>query len=43
MLHNLIIVDYGLEHPGSVHNTHAFQETHITQDPKGMIPMGLGW
>ena len=27
MLHNLHIVDYGLGHPGSVHDTHAFLGT----------------
>ena len=38
MLHNLHIVDYGLGHPGSVHDAHAFLETYITQNPDGIIP-----
>ncbi|KAF9227634.1 hypothetical protein BS17DRAFT_671420, partial [Gyrodon lividus] len=29
MLHNLLIIDYGLGHPGSVHNTYTFQGTQL--------------
>ena len=38
MLHNLRIIDYGLGHPGSVHDAHAFLGTWVVQDPAGMIP-----
>lgn len=38
MLHDLRIVDYGLGHPGSVHDAHAFLGTRIAHDPAGMIP-----
>ena len=38
MLHNLLIVDYGLGYPGSVHDAHAFLGTCIAQDPEGMLP-----
>ena len=38
MLHNLFIVDYGLGHPGSVHDTYAFQGTQIAQEAKALIP-----
>ena len=40
MPHNLLVVDYGLGHPGSVHDAHAFLGTRIAQDPEGMIPPG---
>ena len=40
MLHNLLVVDYGLGHPGSVHDAYAFQGTDIAKDPEGMIPEG---
>jgi hypothetical protein len=38
MVHNLHIVDYGLGHPGSVHDAHAFLGTRMAQNPEGMIP-----
>ncbi|KAF9229421.1 hypothetical protein BS17DRAFT_667367, partial [Gyrodon lividus] len=38
MPHNLLIVDYGLGHPGSIHNAYAFQGTHITSQPATLIP-----
>lgn len=31
MPHNLLIVDYGLSHPGSSHDSYAFKETGIYQ------------
>ena len=37
MLHNLFIVDYGLGHPGSVHDTYAFQGTRIAQEAEALI------
>ena len=40
MLHNLLVVDYGLGHPGSVHDAYAFQGMDIVKDPEGMIPEG---
>lgn len=40
MVHNLFIVDFGLGHPGSVHDAHAFQGTHIAQEPDELIPEG---
>src|SRR6266568_8716290 len=38
MPHNLLIVDYGLGHPGSVHDAHAFLGTCIVQNPEEIIP-----
>jgi len=38
MPHNLLVVDYGLGHPGSVHDAWAFQGTAVALDPKRMIP-----
>ncbi|KIJ05356.1 hypothetical protein PAXINDRAFT_93582 [Paxillus involutus ATCC 200175] len=38
MPHNLIIMDYALGHPGSVHDAWAFQGTHITSNPPTFIP-----
>ena len=38
MLHNLFIVDYGLGHPRSVHDTYAFQGTWIAQEAEALIP-----
>ncbi|KAF8551933.1 hypothetical protein OG21DRAFT_1417053, partial [Imleria badia] len=38
MLHNLHIVDYGLGHPGSVHDVYAFLGTRTAQNPDMMIP-----
>ena len=40
MPHNLLVVDYGLGHPGSVHDAYAFQGTDIAKDPEGMILEG---
>lgn len=40
MVHNLRIVDYGLGHPGSVHDSYAFQGTRVAQEPKDLIPEG---
>ena len=37
MPHNLMIVNYVLGQPGSVHNAYAFHRTQIYQDP-GLIP-----
>ena len=37
MPHNLLIVDYALGQPGSVHDAHAFQKTRMYQDPT-LIP-----
>jgi hypothetical protein len=31
MPHNLLIVDYGLGHPGSAHDSYAFQGTQVHQ------------
>jgi hypothetical protein len=38
MPHNLLIVDYGLGHPGSVHDAYAFQGTRIASQPATLIP-----
>ena len=38
MPHNLLVVDYGLGHPGSVHDAHAFLGTRIAQDPEAGGP-----
>ncbi|KIK17409.1 hypothetical protein PISMIDRAFT_111478, partial [Pisolithus microcarpus 441] len=38
MPHNLMIVDYVLGQPGSIHNTYAFQGMRISQDPANLIP-----
>ncbi|KIK79193.1 hypothetical protein PAXRUDRAFT_161959, partial [Paxillus rubicundulus Ve08.2h10] len=38
MPHNLQIVDYGLEHPGIIHNAYMFQCTWMENDPEGLIP-----
>ena len=40
MLHNLFIVDYGLGHPGSVHDAYAFQGTHIAQNAEDLVSEG---
>ena len=40
MPHNLLVVDYGLGHPGSVHDAYAFQGTEMAQDPEAQIPEG---
>ncbi|KAF9219481.1 hypothetical protein BS17DRAFT_798091 [Gyrodon lividus] len=36
--HNLLIVDYGLGHPGSVHDACMFQGTRIASQPATLIP-----
>ncbi|KIK22954.1 hypothetical protein PISMIDRAFT_101460, partial [Pisolithus microcarpus 441] len=38
MPHNLIIVDYSLGQPGSVHDVYAFQGTQVFQDPTNVLP-----
>jgi len=38
MPHNLMIVDYALGQPGSVHDAYAFQGTQMSQDPVNAIP-----
>ncbi|KIK93842.1 hypothetical protein PAXRUDRAFT_144141, partial [Paxillus rubicundulus Ve08.2h10] len=38
MPHNLHIVDYGLGHPGSVHDAYAFQGTQMAKDPERQVP-----
>jgi hypothetical protein len=40
MPHNLLVVDYGLGHPRSVHNAYAFQGTEVAQNPEVLIPEG---
>lgn len=40
MPHNLLIVDYGLGHPGSVHDAYAFQGTEMARNPEALIPEG---
>ena len=40
MPHNLWIVDYGLGHPGSVHDAYVFQGTEMAKDPESTIPEG---
>jgi hypothetical protein len=37
MPHNLCIVDYGLGHPGSVHDAYTFTEMYLANDPEGLI------
>ena len=32
MPHNLLIVDYGLGHPGSAHDSYAFRSTQVYQE-----------
>lgn len=38
MLHNLMIVDYALVQPRSVHDAHAFHRMRMYQDPTNLIP-----
>ena len=38
MPHNLLIVDYRLGHPGSVHDAWAFRGTRIASRPAQLIP-----
>ena len=33
MPHNLLIIDYGLGHPRSVHDAYAFQGTLLARNP----------
>ncbi|KAF8545964.1 hypothetical protein OG21DRAFT_1479735 [Imleria badia] len=40
MPHNLLIINYGLDHPGSVHDAYAFQGTEMAQNPEALIPEG---
>ncbi|KIK20258.1 hypothetical protein PISMIDRAFT_106137 [Pisolithus microcarpus 441] len=40
MPHNLQIVDYGLGHPGSVHDAYAFQATKVACESNTAIPEG---
>ena len=42
MPHNLMIVDYALGQPGSVHDSQAFQKTQIAEDPASTIPQSHG-
>ena len=37
MPHNLMIVDYALGQPGSVHDAYTFQGTQMSQDPTNLI------
>ncbi|KAG2752546.1 hypothetical protein P692DRAFT_201673833, partial [Suillus brevipes Sb2] len=38
MPHNLLIVDYSLGHPGSVHDAYAFRSTRIYQEHDTLLP-----
>ncbi|KIK15950.1 hypothetical protein PISMIDRAFT_114272, partial [Pisolithus microcarpus 441] len=38
MPHNLMIVDYALGQPGSIHDAYAFQGMRISQDLANLIP-----
>jgi hypothetical protein len=38
MPHNLLIVDYALGHPGSVHDAYAFRSTCIYQEHDTLLP-----
>ena len=40
MPYNLLIVDYGLGHPGSIHDTYVFQEMEVGQHLEAQIPEG---
>lgn len=40
MPYNLIIVDYGLSLPGSVHDAFAFQSTHLYHDHDNLLAPG---
>ncbi|KIK80652.1 hypothetical protein PAXRUDRAFT_158096, partial [Paxillus rubicundulus Ve08.2h10] len=40
MPHNLMIVDYALGQPGSMHDAHAFQGMQIAQDHATLLPPG---
>ena len=43
MPHNLMIVDYALGQPGSVHDAYAFQGTRMSQDPTLIPPRHWIW
>ncbi|KAG2343098.1 hypothetical protein BDR05DRAFT_885085 [Suillus weaverae] len=36
--HNLLIVDYSLGHPGSVHDAFAFRSTHLYEEHNDLLP-----
>ena len=38
MPHNLLVADYGLGHPRSVHDVYAFQGTQMAQRANGVLP-----
>ncbi|KAG2063257.1 hypothetical protein BDR04DRAFT_1131128 [Suillus decipiens] len=38
--HNLLIVDYFLGHPGSVHDAFAFRSTHLYEEHADLLPDG---
>ena len=38
MPHNLVIVDYALGHPGSVHDAYAFRSTRLYQQHEALLP-----
>ncbi|KAG2751392.1 hypothetical protein P692DRAFT_201838976 [Suillus brevipes Sb2] len=40
MPHNLLIVDYSLGHPGSVHNAFAFRSTRLYEEHDDLLPDG---
>lgn len=40
MPYNLLVVDYGLGHPGSIHNAYIFQRIESVRDPDGVILKG---
>ncbi|KAI0337196.1 hypothetical protein BDW22DRAFT_1468809, partial [Trametopsis cervina] len=37
LLHNLLIVDYGIGFPGSAHDSVAFQKTMLNQHPEHFL------
>ncbi|KIK27108.1 hypothetical protein PISMIDRAFT_94021, partial [Pisolithus microcarpus 441] len=39
MPHNLQIVDYGLGHPGSVHDAYTFQATRLAREHEEILPV----
>ncbi|KAG2056058.1 hypothetical protein BDR06DRAFT_881109, partial [Suillus hirtellus] len=40
MPHNLLIVDYSLGHPGSVHDAYALRSTHLYHEHDTLLPAG---
>ncbi|KAG2053163.1 hypothetical protein BDR06DRAFT_886390 [Suillus hirtellus] len=40
MPHNLLIVDYSLGHPGSIHDAYTFRSTCIYQEHDTLLPAG---